>query len=219
MVAPAVCSSLNEAGASAHPADARTSSTSLSAAAISSTFSSPRSGLMSMCTARPGRSNVRGPMCANSPEGPLVSAWGCRWLPWCVDQVSAAHSSRCGNRRSWGHASRDVATTCMGRDPMTPVLNGLSQAHEAPDRFCTDAAVVASDVRRNPAATFMAPSAGGACRRGHAQERQAPGRSRPHSGRLRLTASVAAREQRWSKPQVNDDGTNERHRGQQYPPP
>lgn len=61
-----------------------------------------------------------------------------------------------------GLGIHEMGTARMGRDPMTSVFNGFSQAHEAPNLFCTDGAVMASGGCQNPALTFMALAARGA---------------------------------------------------------
>ncbi|MBX9886087.1 MAG: GMC family oxidoreductase [Novosphingobium sp.] len=58
-----------------------------------------------------------------------------------------------------GIGIHEMGTARMGRDPMTSVFNGLNQAHEAPNLFCTDGAVMASSACQNPSLTYMAMSA------------------------------------------------------------
>jgi choline dehydrogenase-like flavoprotein len=58
-----------------------------------------------------------------------------------------------------GLGIHEMGTARMGRDPMTSVFNGWSQAHEAANLFCTDGAVMASSGCQNPSLTYMALSA------------------------------------------------------------
>lgn len=58
-----------------------------------------------------------------------------------------------------GLGIHEMGTARMGRDPMTSVFNGLNQAHEAPNLFCTDGAVMASSGCQNPSLTYMALTA------------------------------------------------------------
>ena len=58
-----------------------------------------------------------------------------------------------------GLGIHEMGTARMGRDPMTSVFNGFNQAHEAPNLFCTDGAVMASSGCQNPSLTYMALSA------------------------------------------------------------
>ncbi|NLR70601.1 GMC family oxidoreductase [Novosphingobium sp. ERN07] len=58
-----------------------------------------------------------------------------------------------------GLGIHEMGTARMGRDPMTSVFNGYNQAHEAPNLFCTDGAVMASSGCQNPSLTYMAMSA------------------------------------------------------------
>lgn len=58
-----------------------------------------------------------------------------------------------------GLAIHEMGTARMGRDPMTSVFNGFNQAHEAPNLFCTDGAVMASSGSQNPSLTYMALTA------------------------------------------------------------
>jgi choline dehydrogenase-like flavoprotein len=58
-----------------------------------------------------------------------------------------------------GLGIHEMGTARMGRDPMTSVFNGLNQAHEAPNLFCTDGAVMASSACQNPSLTYMALTA------------------------------------------------------------
>jgi choline dehydrogenase-like flavoprotein len=58
-----------------------------------------------------------------------------------------------------GLGIHEMGTARMGRDPMTSVFNGLNQAHEAPNLFCTDGSVMASSGCQNPSLTYMALTA------------------------------------------------------------
>jgi choline dehydrogenase-like flavoprotein len=58
-----------------------------------------------------------------------------------------------------GLGIHEMGTARMGRDPMTSVLNGYNQAHEAPNLFCTDGAAMASSGCQNPSLTYMALTA------------------------------------------------------------
>ncbi len=58
-----------------------------------------------------------------------------------------------------GLGIHEMGTARMGRDPMTSVFNGFNQAHEAPNLFCTDGAVMASSGSQNPSLTYMALTA------------------------------------------------------------
>jgi choline dehydrogenase-like flavoprotein len=58
-----------------------------------------------------------------------------------------------------GLGIHEMGTARMGRDPLTSVFNGWNQAHEAPNLFCTDGAVMASSGCQNPSLTYMALSA------------------------------------------------------------
>jgi choline dehydrogenase-like flavoprotein len=58
-----------------------------------------------------------------------------------------------------GRGIHEMGTARMGRDPATSVFNGLNQAHEAANLFCTDGAVMTSSGCQNPSLTYMAMSA------------------------------------------------------------
>jgi choline dehydrogenase-like flavoprotein len=58
-----------------------------------------------------------------------------------------------------GLGIHEMGTARMGRDPMTSVFNGLNQAHEAANLFCTDGAAMASSGCQNPSLTYMALTA------------------------------------------------------------
>jgi choline dehydrogenase-like flavoprotein len=58
-----------------------------------------------------------------------------------------------------GLGIHEMGTARMGRDPMTSVLNGWNQAHEAPNLFCTDGAAMTSAGCQNPSLTYMALTA------------------------------------------------------------
>lgn len=59
----------------------------------------------------------------------------------------------------FGLGIHEMGTARMGRDPKTSVFNGFNQAHEAPNLFCTDGAVMASSGCQNPSLTYMALTA------------------------------------------------------------
>jgi choline dehydrogenase-like flavoprotein len=58
-----------------------------------------------------------------------------------------------------GLGIHEMGTARMGRDPMTSVLNGFNQAHEAANLFVTDGAAMASSGCQNPSLTYMALTA------------------------------------------------------------
>ena len=58
-----------------------------------------------------------------------------------------------------GDRIHEMGTARMGRDPKTSVLNGWCQAHEVPNLFVTDGAVMTSSASMNPSLTYMAFSA------------------------------------------------------------
>ena len=58
-----------------------------------------------------------------------------------------------------GLGIHEMGTARMGRDPNTSVFNGWNQAHDVPNLFCTDGAVMASSGCQNPSLTYMALSA------------------------------------------------------------
>ena len=58
-----------------------------------------------------------------------------------------------------GLGIHEMGTARMGRDPMTSVLNGFNQAHEAANLFITDGAAMASSGCQNPSLTYMALTA------------------------------------------------------------
>ena len=58
-----------------------------------------------------------------------------------------------------GDRIHEMGTARMGRDPATSVFNGWGQAHEAPNLFCSDGAVMASSASMNPSLTYMALTA------------------------------------------------------------
>lgn len=47
----------------------------------------------------------------------------------------------------------------MGKDPKTSVVNSYNQAHDIPNLFVTDGAVMASSASQNPFLTYMALTA------------------------------------------------------------
>ncbi|WP_294252463.1 GMC family oxidoreductase [uncultured Sphingomonas sp.] len=55
-----------------------------------------------------------------------------------------------------GDAIHEMGGARMGADPRTSVLNGFSQAHDAPNLYVTDGAQMASASCVNPSLTFMA---------------------------------------------------------------
>ena len=75
----------------------------------------------------------------------------------------------CVDLNSWEEAAEQVTppgdrihemgTARMGRDPATSVVNGWGQAHEVPNLFLSDGAVMASSASMNPSLTYMALSA------------------------------------------------------------
>ncbi|UZK70951.1 GMC family oxidoreductase [Sphingomonas sp. S1-29] len=58
-----------------------------------------------------------------------------------------------------GEAIHEMGGARMGRDPGTSVLNEWNQAHDAPNLFVTDGAMMASVSCVNPSLTFMAMTA------------------------------------------------------------
>jgi choline dehydrogenase-like flavoprotein len=58
-----------------------------------------------------------------------------------------------------GLGIHEMGTVRMGRDPKTSVLNGLNQAHEVPNLFCTDGGAMTSSGCQNPSLTYMALAA------------------------------------------------------------
>ena len=58
-----------------------------------------------------------------------------------------------------GDAIHEMGGARMGRDPRSSVLNGFSQAHDAPNLYVTDGAQMASVSCVNPSLTFMALTA------------------------------------------------------------
>lgn len=58
-----------------------------------------------------------------------------------------------------GDRIHEMGTARMGRDPATSVFNGWGQAHEVPNLFCSDGAVMTSSASMNPSLTYMALSA------------------------------------------------------------
>lgn len=58
-----------------------------------------------------------------------------------------------------GLGIHEMGTARMGKDPMTSVFNKFNLAHEAPNLFCTDGAVMASSGCQNPSLTYMALTA------------------------------------------------------------
>ena len=81
----------------------------------------------------------------------MLAAAGCPDItPW---EEAAAYLSPPGDR------IHEMGTARMGRDPATSVFNGWGQAHEAPNLFCSDGAVMTSSASMNPSLTYMALSA------------------------------------------------------------
>lgn len=58
-----------------------------------------------------------------------------------------------------GDRIHEMGTARMGRDPRTSVFDGWGRAHEVPNLFCSDGAVMASSASMNPSLTYMALSA------------------------------------------------------------
>jgi len=58
-----------------------------------------------------------------------------------------------------GLGIHEMGTARMGRDPMTSVFDGWNRAHDVPNLFCTDGAVMASSGCQNPSLTYMALTA------------------------------------------------------------
>lgn len=58
-----------------------------------------------------------------------------------------------------GSAIHEMGTARMGRDPRTSVLNGWGQAHDVPNLFIGDGAVMTSSACQNPSLTYMALAA------------------------------------------------------------
>lgn len=58
-----------------------------------------------------------------------------------------------------GDRIHEMGTARMGRDPATSVVNGWGQAHEVPNLFISDGAVMTSSASMNPSLTYMALAA------------------------------------------------------------
>ncbi|MBS0411927.1 MAG: GMC family oxidoreductase [Proteobacteria bacterium] len=81
----------------------------------------------------------------------MLAAAGCTDItPW---EEAGSYLTPPGDR------IHEMGTARMGRDPRTSVFNGWGQAHEAPNLFCSDGAVMASSASMNPSLTYMALSA------------------------------------------------------------
>ena len=84
-------------------------------------------------------------------------AWQMLKAAGCVDlnrwEEAAEHITPPGDR------IHEMGTARMGRDPRTSVVNGWGQAHEVPNLFLSDGAVMASSASMNPSLTYMALSA------------------------------------------------------------
>ncbi len=81
----------------------------------------------------------------------MLEAAGCvEVTPW---EEAGAYLTPPGDR------IHEMGTARMGRDPRTSVFNGWGQAHEVPNLFCSDGAVMASSASMNPSLTYMALSA------------------------------------------------------------
>lgn len=84
-------------------------------------------------------------------------AWEMLRAAGCVDltnwEEAAEHITPPGDR------IHEMGTARMGRDPATSVVNGWGQAHEVPNLFLSDGAVMASSASMNPSLTYMALSA------------------------------------------------------------
>ncbi|MCX7285436.1 MAG: GMC family oxidoreductase [Novosphingobium sp.] len=76
-----------------------------------------------------------------------------------IESAGGTVVSQSTNPGPAGLGIHEMGTARMGRDPMTSVFNGYNQAHEAPNLFCTDGAVMASSGCQNPSLTYMALSA------------------------------------------------------------
>jgi len=77
----------------------------------------------------------------------MVSAFGGQILSKRAEPVVAGGS---------GH---EMGGARVGRDPSSSVLNGLNQAHDAPNLFVTDGASMTSSACQNPSLTYMALTA------------------------------------------------------------
>lgn len=81
----------------------------------------------------------------------MLAAAGCTYItPW---EEAGAYLTPPGDR------IHEMGTARMGRDPTTSVFNGWGQAHDIPNLFCSDGAVMASGASMNPSLTYMALSA------------------------------------------------------------
>ncbi|MEM9529339.1 MAG: GMC family oxidoreductase [Pseudomonadota bacterium] len=58
-----------------------------------------------------------------------------------------------------GLGIHEMGTARMGADPKQSVFNGWNQAHDIPNLFCTDGAVMCSTATQNPSLTYMALTA------------------------------------------------------------
>ena len=58
-----------------------------------------------------------------------------------------------------GDRIHEMGTARMGRDPATSVLDGWGRAHEVPNLFVSDGAVMTSSASMNPSLTYMAIAA------------------------------------------------------------
>ena len=81
----------------------------------------------------------------------MLAAAGCVDItPW---EEAGAYLTPPGDR------IHEMGTARMGRDPATSVLNEWCQAHDVPNLFVSDGAVMASSASMNPSLTYMALSA------------------------------------------------------------
>lgn len=81
----------------------------------------------------------------------MLAAAGCADItPW---EEAGASLTPPGDR------IHEMGTARMGRDPATSVFNGWGQAHDVPNLFASDGAVMASSASMNPSLTYMALSA------------------------------------------------------------
>lgn len=81
----------------------------------------------------------------------MLAAAGCTDItPW---EEAGAYLTPPGDR------IHEMGTARMGRDPATSVFNGWGQAHEVPNLFASDGAVMTSSASMNPSLTYMALSA------------------------------------------------------------
>lgn len=85
------------------------------------------------------------------------------------DAADMLHAAGCVDITPWEEAAEqltppgdrihEMGAARMGRDPATSVFNGWGQAHEVPNLFCSDGAVMTSSASMNPSLSYMALSA------------------------------------------------------------